>query len=144
MSTPFFKKVSKKLRSTTSCMPSWHSPMIWSFQAGPPGDALRWAPFLPDEKWGKESPKAGPSPALWNPPCGTGCICVLLFSALSPWGHIDGVGILPNVSASLCGCPSIARASPWCAAVPSDRKPGSRRRKRRFSRGGPDVEMVQL
>ena len=72
------------MRSTTSCMPSWHSPMIWSFQAGQPGDALRWAPFLPDEKWGKESPKAGPSPALWNPPRGTGCPCVLLFAPLGP------------------------------------------------------------
>ena len=46
------------------------------------GDALRWARFLSDEKSGKESPKAGPSPALWNPPRGTGCTCVLLASAL--------------------------------------------------------------
>ena len=44
--------------------------------------ALRWARFLPDEKSGKESPKAGPSPALWNPPRGTGCTCILLASAL--------------------------------------------------------------
>ena len=43
---------------------------------------LRWARFLPDEKSGKESPKAGPSPALWNPPRGTGSPCVLLVSAL--------------------------------------------------------------
>ena len=50
--------------------------------SAPAGDALRWAPFLRDEKWGKESPKAGPSPALWNPPRGTGCTCVLLVSAL--------------------------------------------------------------
>ena len=41
-----------------------------------------YARFLPDEKSGKESPKAGPSPALWNPPRGTGCPCVLLVSAL--------------------------------------------------------------
>mgnify|MGYP001625617035 FL=1 len=47
---------------------------------------LRWARFLPDEKSGKESPKAGPSPALWNPPRGTGSPCVLLFSALDPVG----------------------------------------------------------
>ena len=46
------------------------------------GGALRWARFLPDEKSGKESPKAGPSPALWNPPRGTGSPCVLLVSAL--------------------------------------------------------------
>ena len=50
--------------------------------SAPAGDALRWAPFLPDEKWGKESPKAGPSPALWNPPRGTRSPCVLLFAAL--------------------------------------------------------------
>ena len=36
-----------------------------------PEDTLRWARFLLDEKSGKESPKAGPSPALWNPPRGT-------------------------------------------------------------------------
>ena len=48
--------------------------------------ALRWARFLPDEKSGKESPKAGSSPALWNPPRGTGSPCVLLFSALGPVG----------------------------------------------------------
>ena len=47
---------------------------------------LRWAPFLSNEKEGKESPKAGPSPALWNPPRGTGCPCVLLFSALGRVG----------------------------------------------------------
>ena len=45
-----------------------------------------YARFLPDEKLGKESPKAGPSPALWNPPRGTGSPCVLLFSALGPVG----------------------------------------------------------
>ena len=48
----------------------------------PPPGTLRWARFLPDEKSGKESPKAGSSPALWNPPRGTGSPCVLLFSAL--------------------------------------------------------------
>ena len=52
--------------------------------AAPAGDApSAYARFLPDEKSGKESPKAGPSPALWNPPRGTGCPCVLLFAALS-------------------------------------------------------------
>ena len=57
---------------------------------------LRWARFLPDEKSGKESPKAGPSPALWNPPRGTGSPCVLLFAALVPVGshrwHITSQG----------------------------------------------------
>ena len=43
---------------------------------------LRWARFLNDEKSGEESPKAGPSPALWNPPRGTASPCVLLVSAL--------------------------------------------------------------
>ena len=47
------------------------------------GDAPLMPDFSHDEKSGKESPKAGPSPALWNPPRGTGCPCVLLFAALS-------------------------------------------------------------
>ena len=47
---------------------------------------LRWAQFLSDEKLGKESPKAGPSPALWNPPRGTGWVCNLLCSALGRVG----------------------------------------------------------
>ncbi len=57
----------------------------WQKPVSPPG-TLRWARFLPDEKSGKESPKAGPSPALWNPPRGTGSPCVLLVSALGPVG----------------------------------------------------------
>ena len=56
-------------------------PFLRRKPAPQPG-TLRWARFLPDEKSGKESPKAGPSPALWNPPRGTGCTCVLLASAL--------------------------------------------------------------
>ena len=54
-------------------------------QACQPGFAPQ-GDFLPDEKVTKESPKAGPSPALWNPPRGTGCPCVFLFSALGPVG----------------------------------------------------------
>ena len=42
-----------------------------------------YARFLPDEKSGKESPKAGPSPALWNPPRGTGWS--VRHSIFSPW-----------------------------------------------------------
>ncbi len=41
-------------------------------------------------------PKAGPSPALWNPPRGTGCTCVLLLAALGPVGshrwHGNSIG----------------------------------------------------
>ena len=65
------------------------SPISLAENSAPAGDAPlgpRWARFLPDEKSGKESPKAGPSPALWNPPRGTGSPCVLLFSALGPVG----------------------------------------------------------
>ena len=43
---------------------------------------LRWGDFLIGQKVTKDPPKAGPSPALWNPPRGTGCPCVLLVSAL--------------------------------------------------------------
>ena len=52
----------------------------------PQPGTLRWGDFLPDEKVTKESPKAGPSPALWNPPRGTECACILLFLALGPVG----------------------------------------------------------
>ena len=43
---------------------------------------LRWGDFLGGQKVTKDPPKAGPSPALWNPPRGTGCACVLFVSAL--------------------------------------------------------------
>ena len=52
------------------------------FSLSSQGGTLRWARFLNDEKSGEESPKAGPSPALWNPPRGTASPCVLLVSAL--------------------------------------------------------------
>ena len=48
----------------------------------PPPGTLRWGDFLGGQKVTKDPPKAGPSPALWNPPRGTGCTCVLLVSAL--------------------------------------------------------------
>ena len=65
------------------------------------GCPLRWAPFLSDEKGGKESPKAGPSPALWNPPRGTGCPCVLLFSAL---GRVGSHGWHGSSTEYTCFC----------------------------------------
>ena len=46
---------------------------------------LRWGNFLPPESH-QRPPKAGPSPALWNPPRGTGCLCVLLFAPLGSVG----------------------------------------------------------
>ena len=48
----------------------------------PQPGTLRWGDFLGGQKVTKDPPKAGPSPALWNPPCGTECTCVLLVSAL--------------------------------------------------------------
>ena len=61
----------------------------------PPPGTLRWARFLPDEKSGKESPKAGPSPALWNPPRRYGAASAFFSSRPCSWqGHIDGVDIL--------------------------------------------------
>ena len=52
----------------------------------PQPGTLRWGNFLTGQKVTKDPPKAGPSPALWNPPRGTGCPCVLFFSALGPVG----------------------------------------------------------
>ena len=65
---------------------AWGEGLLFSDFSGreqrPSRGRSAYARFLPDEKSGKESPKAGPSPALWNPPRGTGCACVLLVSAL--------------------------------------------------------------
>ena len=93
--------------------------------SAPAGDAplVRWGDFLIGQKVTKDPPKAGPSPALWNPPRGTGFPCVLLFSALDGSGHIDGVDVLWVVLAPLYDGTSIPRALPWCAAVPSGGKP---------------------
>ena len=46
---------------------------------------LRWGDFLPPESH-QRPPKAGPSPALWNPPHGTGWRVRLPLSALGPVG----------------------------------------------------------
>ena len=51
-----------------------------SFRLASLAGTLRWGNFLPPESH-QRPPKAGPSPALWNPPRGTGCTCVLFFSA---------------------------------------------------------------
>ena len=52
------------------------------WKPAPQPGTLRWGDFLIGQKVTKDPPKAGPSPALWNPPRGTGYPCVLLFSAL--------------------------------------------------------------
>ena len=74
---------------------------FFRWKPAPPPGTLRWARFLPDEKSGKESPKAGPSPALWNPPRGTGCPCVLLFSAL---GRVGSHGWHGSSTEYTCFC----------------------------------------
>ena len=79
---------------------SYSSDFLGANQRPPPG-TLRWAPFLSDEKEGKESPKAGPSPALWNPPRGTDCPCVLLFSAL---GRVGSHGWHGSSTEYTCFC----------------------------------------
>ena len=47
---------------------AWFYAPLGAIGLASPVGTLRWARFLNDEKSGKESPKAGPSPALWNPP----------------------------------------------------------------------------
>ena len=64
---------------------------------------LRWGNFLTGQKVTKDPPKAGPSPALWNPPRGTGRMCVLLFSALGPVGSHRWRGhSVERASSSVC------------------------------------------
>ena len=81
-------------RKPPLCKERWHSVSCdggivllrfpWQKPA-PQSGTLRWGNFLPPESH-QRPPKAGPSPALWNPPRGTGSPCVLLFSALGPVG----------------------------------------------------------
>ena len=68
----------------------------------PQPGTLRWGNFLTGQKVTKDPPKAGPSPALWNPPCGTGCPCILLCSALGPAGSHRGHG-----HSTECACFSV-------------------------------------
>ena len=58
----------------------------------PPGDALPAGGFFLLPERNQRPPKAGPSPALWNPPRGTGCPCVLLFAALGLAGSHRWIG----------------------------------------------------
>ena len=74
----------------------------------PLAGTLRWARFLPDEKSGKESPKAGPSPALFPPPCGIhpavrGVPAFSLFRPIAWWGHIDSSPFY-GLDLLLCSC----------------------------------------
>ena len=114
------------------------------WKPAPQPGTLRWGDFLIGQKVTKDPPKAGPSPALWNPPRGTGRPCVLLFSALD-WflSHRWRRHSMGRACSSVDGT-STARALPWCATVPSCRGPGSRRRERRLAKVGPDVEIAQL
>ena len=92
--------------------------------AAPLPGTLRWARFLSDEKSGKESPKAGPSPALWNPPRRYWVEgASFFFRPLARWGHIDGRIVRLGVPTPLPVHPSTARALPWkssCSQLPVD------------------------
>ena len=85
------------------------------------GLPARFAPqgnFLTGQKVTKDPPKAGPSPALWNPPRGTGCTCVRLVSALVRVGSHRWLAVLRVASTSLMVHSSIARAYLGIAAFP--------------------------
>ena len=102
--------------------------------AGPNFSAMR--------NWGKNRQRRGLPPPCGIHPAVLDAPAFSLFRPLAWWGHMDGVEILRKVPAPLCGRPSIARALPWYATVPSYRRPGSRRRERRLARIGPDVEIA--
>ena len=89
----------------------------------PPVGTLLWGDFLGGQKVTKDPPKAGPSPALWNPPRGTGCTCALLVSALVLVGSHRWLAVLRVVLTPLIVHASIARAYPEEAAFPP---PGAR------------------
>ena len=86
------------------------------------GLPARFAPqgnFLTGQKVTKDPPKAGPSPALWNPPRGTGCTCVRLVSALVRVGSHRWLAVLQFVLTPLVVHASIARAYPGGSGVPA-------------------------
>ena len=79
------------------------------WKPAPQPGTLRWGDFLIGQKVTKDPPKAGPSPALWNPPRGTGYPCVLLFSALD-WfmSHltlVSNCSQLPGARLPVAGTP---------------------------------------
>ena len=83
--------------------------------------------FLIGQKVTKDPPKAGPSPALWNPPRGTGWRVHLPFSALGPVGPHRCPGSSTEVGyfcGSLCaysqGLTLVRRCSQrWAAWLPA-------------------------
>ena len=89
--------------------------------------------FLPPESH-QRPPKAGPSPAFGILPAGTGLHLRLpLLGPVLGSCHIDSMDIVWTVPTPLVVGTSFDRALSWCAAVPSYREPGSRRRERRLS-----------
>ena len=109
-----------------------------------PGNLLRRVAFSAMRKPPKNRQRRG-----LPPPCGihpAGTRLSLRQGDLRPlarWGHIDGMAILWVVPAPLSACTSTPGALPWCAAVPSGRWPGSRRRERRCTKVGPDVKIAR-
>ena len=90
------------------------------------GDAPRWGDFLPPESH-QRPPKAGPSPALWNPPRGTGWRVHLPLSALGPVGShrcpgssTEGIYFCGSLCGYLQGLTLVRRCSQrWAAWLPA-------------------------
>ena len=84
--------------------------------------------FSHDEKWGKESPKEGPSPSLWNPPRW----CWVAVRQISPGpGSLLLFLKMPPHRATMAAGPSgqvVSLSGPFlgAATVPSRRNPGFR------------------
>ena len=82
-------------------------------QACQPGFAPQ-GDFLNGQKVTKDPPKAGPSPALWNPPRRYWLECApFFFWPLARWGHIDGLPFY-RLHPLLC----------WCLLLPPGPYPG--------------------
>ena len=106
-----------------------------SHQAGKPaqGNSRRTRPYACTpykkvEKWGKESPKEGPSPSLWNPPRW----CWVAVRQISPGpGSLLLFLRMPPHRATMAAGPSgqvVSLSGPFlgAATVPSRRNPGFR------------------
>ena len=114
--------------------------------SGLPARGLRSAgpDFLAIRNRGKNRQRRGLPPPCGIHPAVLGVPASIYCRPLSRWGHMDGGASLWAVPAPLWDSTSTDRALPWCAAVPSCRKPGSRRWQHRPTQVGPDVGTSRL
>ena len=87
-------------------------------------ETLRWGDFLIGQKVTKDPPKAGSSPALWNPPRRSGMGLHRSTCDPGPVGSHGWIGCYMVCTCFYDKSHFYPRVSLWYAAVPGCRKPG--------------------